>query len=251
MTTEARDSSYPFLEVQQPDGNEYTISFQHILEQTPEQTRLTIGRSHNNEIVLPDPDKKVSRRHCAIKRQGDRWWLVDEGSANGTFLRQQGGSSEMDVRAVETILLQDGDVILILGKLTATDQPMFWQLTFRDPNLTDRVECFQPPAEIEYDLSQRQLFAVTRQQRAEIKLSPQEGTLIRYLAQQNRNNNNQPTVCGYEELINAIWQEPLHTRNEVNRLVWSVRAKIEQDSGEPRFLKTVQGLGYVLDIKVQ
>lgn len=114
MTTEARDSSYPFLDVREPDGKEYTIDFKDIFEQTPEQTRLTIGRSHDNNIVLPDPHKKISRRHCAIERQGDRWWLVDEGSANGTFLRQQGSDgSEVDVRAVETMLLQDGNVILI------------------------------------------------------------------------------------------------------------------------------------------
>ena len=251
MTTKMRDSSYPFLDVREPDGNEYTIDFQDIFEQTPEQTRLTIGRSHDNEIVLPDPDKKVSRRHCTIEQQGDHWWLLDAGSANGTFLHQQGrGESEVDVRAVETILLQDGDVILILGKLTPPQEPAFWQLRFRDPNVTDRIERFHQ-VEMEYHLSQQKLFQVTQQQRTEIKLSPQERNLIHYLAQRNRNNNDQPTLCRHEELIKAILEEPLgHTNNEVTRLVWSLRQKIEPDSGEPRFLKIVQGLGYVLDIQV-
>jgi pSer/pThr/pTyr-binding forkhead associated (FHA) protein len=246
------DSSYPFLEMQEPDGKEYTIGLQDIFQQTPEQTRLTIGRSDDNDIVLPDPHKKVSRRHCTIEREGDRWWLVDEGSANGTFLRQQGGGSEVDVRAVDTILLQDRDVILILGKLTASQQPVFWQLTFRDPNVTDRVEGFQPPAEIEYHLSSQKLFQVSQQQRSQIKLSPQEQNLIHYMAQRSCDNNHQPTVCGYKDLIDAIWQEPFgRTPNEVNRLVWSVREKIERDSGEPRFLKTVRGQGYLLNIRIQ
>jgi hypothetical protein len=159
------NSGYPFLEMREPDGKEYTINFKAIFEHNQEQTRLTIDRSTDNTIVLPDPHKKVSRRHCAIEREGDRWRLIDEGSANGTFLRQEGSGSEIDVRAVETMLLQDGDVILILGKLTASDQPVFWQLTFRDLNVTERVEKFQPSAELEYDFSEQKLFQVTRQQR--------------------------------------------------------------------------------------
>jgi DNA-binding winged helix-turn-helix (wHTH) protein len=187
-----------------------------------------------------------------IEREGDRWWLTDEGSANGTFLRQGGGGGEVDVRSVETMLLHDGDVILILGKLTDAEQPVFWQLRFRDPNVTEHVVGFQPVAEVEYALAQQMLFKVTRQRRVEVDLSPQERSLIHYMAQRNWGNNNQPCVCGYEELIGAIWGEAFgHGANEVQRLVWGIKKKIERDSGEPRFLKTVRGKGYLLDIRVR
>jgi DNA-binding winged helix-turn-helix (wHTH) protein len=243
--------NYPFLNIQEPDGREYDHCFGDILEGKPEQSHITIGRGIDNDIVLPDPYKKVSRHHSVIEREGNRWWLIDEGSANGTFLRQGGSGTEVDVRSVETILLQDGDVILILGKLTAAEQPVFWQLKFCDPNVTERVEGFQPAAEIEYVLEQQMLFKVTRQQRVEVRLSPQEQNLIHYMAQQNCKNN-QPCVCRYEELIAAIWEEVFgHVPNEVNRLVWSVRDKIERDSGEPKFLKTVRGQGYLLNVKIQ
>jgi DNA-binding winged helix-turn-helix (wHTH) protein len=248
---EGLNLNYPFLTVQEPDGKEYSLCFGDILASKPEQSRITIGRGLDNDIVLPDPHKKVSRHHSVIEREGDRWWLIDEGSANGTFLRQGGSGAEVDVRSVETMLLQDGDVILILGKLTAAEQPVFWQLKFCDPNVTERVEGFQPVAEIEYVLEQRMLFKVTRQQRVEVQLSPQERNLIHYMAQRSWDNN-QTCVCGYEELIAAIWEEVFgHVPNEVNRLVWSVREKIERDSGEPKFLKTVRGQGYVLDIRIQ
>ena len=246
------NSSYPFLEIREPDGKEYKLCFGDILGHNAEQTRITIGRGVENDIVVSDPYKKVSRRHSVIEREGDRWWLIDEGSANGTFLRQGGGGAEVDVRSVETMLLHDGDVILILGKLTAQEEPVFWQLRFRDPNVTEHVVGFGPVAEVEYVLAQRMLFKVTRQRRVEVKLSPQERNLIHYMAQRSWDNNNQPCVCGYEELIGAIWEEAFgHVPNEVNRLVWSLREKIERDSGEPRFLRTVRGQGYVLDIRVQ
>jgi DNA-binding winged helix-turn-helix (wHTH) protein len=245
-------SSYPFLDVQEPDGKRYSLWFGDILGGKPDQLRITIGRGAENDIVLPDPHKKVSRRHSVIEREGDRWWLIDEGSANGTFLRQGGGGGEVDVRSVETVLLHDGDVILILGKLTDAEQPVFWQLTFRDPNVTEHVVGFQPMAEVEYSLGQQKLVKVTRQQRVEVKLSPQERNLVHYMAQRCFENNCQPLVCGYEELIQAIWEESFgHVPNEVNRLVWSLREKIERDSGEPRFLKTVRGQGYLLDIRVR
>jgi DNA-binding winged helix-turn-helix (wHTH) protein len=248
------NSDYPFLDVRAPDGKEYTIDFKDIFEQSPEQTRLTMGRSDVNDIVLPDPHKKVSRQQCILEREGDRWWLIDEGSANGTFLSQGGSGSEsdlIDVRAAERMLLQDGDAILMLGKLTATSQPVFWKLTFRDPNVTERVDKFQP-AELEYDFSEQKLFKVTRQRRQEVKLSPQELILINYMAQRNRDNDNQPSVCGYEELIKTIWPENFgHDRYDINRLVWSVREKIERDSGEPQFLKTVRGQGYLLNVRMQ
>jgi DNA-binding winged helix-turn-helix (wHTH) protein len=247
-----REPSYPFLDVREPENNDYTICLKKFFEQNPEQTSITIGRGHDNDIILLDPYKKVSRQHCSIERDGDRWWLSDQGSANGTFLRQEGCSgSEVDVRSVGTILLHDGDVILILGKLTAAQEPKFWQLTFHDPNLTDQVEGFQPPAKLEYDFNGQKLLQVNRQLRSEIKLSPQEHNLIHYMAQCNRENDNQPAVCGHQDLIKAIWEEPFnHTPNEVTHLVWSLREKIERDSGEPQFLKTVWGQGYLLNIKI-
>lgn len=244
--------NYPLLEVRDPEGGEYKLKFEEILKHKDDQSCIVIGRSTENDVVLPDPHRNVSRRHCLIEREGDRWWLIDEGSANGTFVRQGGAGSEIDVRSVETMLLQDGDVILILGKLTASEQPVFWQLRFRDPNVTQQVAGFQSADEFEYCLGQRQLFKIIRQQRVEVKLSPQERNLIHYMAQRCFENQGQPMVCGYEELIQVIWQEPFgHTPNEVNRLSFSLRAKIERDSGEPRFLKTVRGQGYLLDVRVR
>jgi DNA-binding response OmpR family regulator len=71
------------------------------------------------------------------------------------------------------------------------------------------------------------------------------------MAQRNSENNNQAIICDYQELINFIWEEPYgRTNNDVNRLIWSLRNKIEPDPGEPRFLKTVKRCGYLLEIKL-
>ncbi len=51
-----------------------------VLEQSP--TR--VGRGADNNIVL-DGDS-VSRRHCHFERRGDAWFVVDDGSTNGTYV---------------------------------------------------------------------------------------------------------------------------------------------------------------------
>lgn len=47
-------------------------------------TSLSIGRSDNNDVVLASP--QVSRQHAKINRIGDKLYLQDLGSANGTFI---------------------------------------------------------------------------------------------------------------------------------------------------------------------
>lgn len=46
---------------------------------------MTIGRSDQNDLVLPDPDKVISGRHSAIEDHGGNVVVIDF-STNGTFL---------------------------------------------------------------------------------------------------------------------------------------------------------------------
>jgi adenylate cyclase len=63
-----------------------------------------VGRSNNSTIVLPDD--KVSRRHAMIQCQsGHEFWLIDLGSANGTYLNGR--------RIVQPSRLNHGDQIKI------------------------------------------------------------------------------------------------------------------------------------------
>jgi hypothetical protein len=46
-----------------------------------------VGRDASCEVVIPDGS--VSRRHARIEWRGDNWAIVDQASANGTFLDSQ------------------------------------------------------------------------------------------------------------------------------------------------------------------
>jgi hypothetical protein len=43
-----------------------------------------VGRDPSCEVVVTDGS--VSRRHARLERRGPGWWVVDQGSANGTYL---------------------------------------------------------------------------------------------------------------------------------------------------------------------
>ena len=46
-----------------------------------------IGRRRDCHIVLPD--NAVSRQHARIRREGDRYFIADDGSTNGTLLNDE------------------------------------------------------------------------------------------------------------------------------------------------------------------
>jgi DNA-binding winged helix-turn-helix (wHTH) protein len=254
MSVEEQNNSevrYPALKVRDPEGQQKTIWFKDFFEGIAAQPRVTLGRNADNDIVLEDPHKMISRCHCLFEYANGRWWVEDADSANGTFVRPSHGKTEIDVRLEESVPLKDGDEVLILGKMSAANEPIFWRLTFCDPDETVRVKKLQTVADIEYSLTQQRLFWVSPRERQEIKLSPLERKLLHFMAQRNRDNQDQAIVCDYQDLIGFIWEEPYgRTNNDVNRLIWSLRSKIEPDPGEPRFLKTVKLSGYLLEIKL-
>ena len=68
---------------------------------------LSIGRGPENDLVLPDPDRMISKTHCVIENQGGNVVVVDT-STNGTFLNY--GKQALGRVATP---LSDGDVLCL------------------------------------------------------------------------------------------------------------------------------------------
>jgi hypothetical protein len=73
------------------------------------QDRLTIGRGDTAEVSIRDSG--LSRLHASINRQGERVWILDEGSANGTYVNGK-------VVLPTGTPLEDGDEISIGDQTT-------------------------------------------------------------------------------------------------------------------------------------
>ena len=68
-----------------------------------DKMKLTIGRSSRNDICISDPF--ASRLHAEIRRENEQVMLVDNGSANGTFVNGQ--------RVTGSLRLTVGDIVRI------------------------------------------------------------------------------------------------------------------------------------------
>lgn len=76
----------------------------------PEKT-VKIGRDNNNSNIFIN-EARVSQEHCLIYASGDRVYLQDLGSANGTVVKR-GAFKSYTLFDLNQIELQTGDVIQV------------------------------------------------------------------------------------------------------------------------------------------
>jgi hypothetical protein len=74
--------------------------------------RVTLGRLSSCNVTIDD--STVSREHAALVRRGDRWWVVDLGSTNGTSVNGV-QAAEQPVAIGDRIELGDAAVELVGG----------------------------------------------------------------------------------------------------------------------------------------
>jgi hypothetical protein len=208
--------------------------------------RVTIGRLRDmNDVALtPDPQKLVTRQiHCLIEREDGAWWVVDNGSVNGTFVMKGSDLKMVQGRAP----LTDGDSIHILGALSKEGEPRYWELTFIDPLKTQIVEALPRRTCLKYDWTQAKLLLVERSRRTEIDLRPQEHKLVRYMVQRNDSNGGVPVMCTHGELIEAVWgQRTHHGAEDLNHLIWQIRKKIPSRDQAIELFDVERAMGYRL-----
>ena len=62
---------------------------------------LRVGRGADNQLVLEGDS--VSRRHAHFERRGNGWWVVDDGSTNGTYVNEEQIEREVLLRNADRI----------------------------------------------------------------------------------------------------------------------------------------------------
>jgi DNA-binding winged helix-turn-helix (wHTH) protein len=98
---------------------------------------------------------------------------------------------------------------------------------------------------LSYDLEQARLMLVRNGERHEISIRAQAHRLVRYMVERNEAGGG-PALCTHEELMHAVWaDEPMHTREELAKLVWEVRKKLEP-FGAAELIENERRRGYRL-----
>ena len=208
--------------------------------------RVTVGRLADvNDIALqPDPELLVTRAgHCTFEREETRWVVVDGGSVNGTFLRRDGDLQRIEGRAA----LHEGDVVCVLASVGDDGSRRYFELTFHasaDSQATRAVPFERTGECLSYEADEARLVLVRNGQRHEIEIRAQAHRLVRYMVERNAAAGGAPALCTHDELMHAVWaDEPMHTREELAKLVWEVRKKLEPFDAE-HLIENVRRLGY-------
>jgi pSer/pThr/pTyr-binding forkhead associated (FHA) protein len=202
-STGMTEASIPYLS--DPSGQEHPLG-------NP-VTRM--GRAVENEIVILD--KRSSREHAVIRREGRKVILEDQGSTNGTYLNGE--------RLQQAVQLRDGDQIRV-GDVA---------FIFHDPEMTS-VETPFPELEVNLEAAE------VRVDRRLVQLSSKEFALFALLYE------NRGKVCSKDEIGQVVWSEYQQGifDYQIENLVRRLRTKIESDPNAPQLLVTIRGLGYKL-----
>ena len=99
---------------------------------------------------------------------------------------------------------------------------------------------------LRYDFDEERLLLVQGAEKHEIQIRAQAHRLIRHMVERNVASGGAPALCTHEELMHAVWaDEPMHTREELAKLVWELRKKLEPfDAGG--LIENERGRGYRL-----
>jgi DNA-binding winged helix-turn-helix (wHTH) protein len=98
---------------------------------------------------------------------------------------------------------------------------------------------------LRYDVDQARLVLVEGGESHEISIRAQAHRLVRYMAERNEAGGG-PALCTHEELMQAVWaDEPMHSREELAKLFWELRKKLEP-FGAAQLIENERGRGYRL-----
>src|SRR3982751_4165787 len=91
---------------------------EHVLQ----KEKIFIGRSNDNDIALPDNEKRVSSKHARLDRTGTTLQISDLGSTNGTFVggRRIDANSPVDLKDGEKISIGLSSLLVVASEDEAT-----------------------------------------------------------------------------------------------------------------------------------
>lgn len=115
----------------------------------------SIGRAENNALVLPDPEKHISRLHASIDYRNGEYYLYNHGSATPVLLNGQSLEKEQSEAIKAGVEIRIGGYVM---QVLASEQSIESFLNSSDKISSDNqnrgMDFFAEPAEASFDRKQ-------------------------------------------------------------------------------------------------
>lgn len=182
-----------------------------------------LGRGGDCDILIND--KTVSRHHARLKREGERWLLIDE-SKNGTHVNGLPTQSPQQLR--------DGDVIAIATAV---------KLAFTGSEATAPLALDLPTGgRLRLDILSRRVWI--REKELDPPLSLPQYRLLELLYVRAGQ------VCSREDVIHAVWPDAESSgvsEQSIDALVRRLRDRLTEVDSDHQYIVTVRGQGFRMD----
>ena len=185
-----------------------------------DRSSMTLGRGPESDLVLTNP--RVSRRHAQLTWDGEHFVIQDLGSKNGTCVNG-------DLIAAPTPI-GDGDTLELAD----------CRLQFQTSAPTVTAILAPRTGALSLDLATHEV----RVRGELVALTPKEYRLLTLL------HRRAGVVVTHEEIAAEVWPElgGAPTEESLAQLVARLRRKVGEEPGDPRYVLTVRGFGYRLNL---
>lgn len=185
-----------------------------------DQPELTFGRDPGSGLVIED--RRVSRRHARIWLEGDRYYLEDLNSKNGTFVNGQ------ELQGPHS--LQDGDEIQIA---------LCCKLAFVGAEATAPVVFEEQVQGLHMDLESKRVWVAGKEVAPPLSLA--QYRLLELLYQ------DPGRVYSRDEVVEAVWPEDDRggiSEQAIDALARRLRERLTEFDPDSQYVVTVRGHGF-------
>lgn len=183
-------------------------------------------------------DEVVSRRHIEITLRGDKYWLKDLGSTNGTLLNDDriisGNEYELKHNSRIGLGLEGASARIVLVFKETEDTNIILGKGAVAPEKTSAVSWLK--------IDDKKKEALIDGKPA--KLSRKEYELLLFLYR------NAGDVCSRDRIIEAVWSESKDpsaiSDATIDQLIHRLREKVEHDPSNPSRIISKKAFGYML-----
>jgi DNA-binding winged helix-turn-helix (wHTH) protein len=194
---------------------------------TIQEDEYVIGRGGECDLVLPE--RQVSREHVRIYREGDKFYLTDLDSKNGTWV------NEIQLQN-DTTQLHDGDEINVAMAV----RMLFVGSESTVPLVLEKIQAQK--GRLKLDRDARRVFIDDRE--VDPPLSLPQYRLLELLY------DGAGAVRTRDEVVNAVWPDAMGegvSEQAIDALVRRLRDRLSEIEDDHQFVVTVRGHGFRLD----